>query len=129
MTDEHKEKLTDEHKAMMVEMIMNDYDIRPSLSRFIVRSITKDIEDIIWRDEQEDSPNTDLFAFNTKLRQICKYKGVFTEDLAKLLDVPIDTVASAVLGLKILHFSQLEKIAEYLGVPVDEFFDGSGKYK
>ena len=127
MVDEHKEKLTDEHKAMMVEMIMNDYDIRPSLSRFIVRSIIKDIEDIIWRDEHEDSTNTDLYALNTKIRQICKYKGVFTADLAKLLDVPVDTVAAAVLGLKIFHFSQIEKIAEYLGVSVDELFDGLGE--
>jgi len=43
--------MTEQHKQKIAEMIMNDYDIRPSLAHTVVKIIIETIEKIIKEDE------------------------------------------------------------------------------
>lgn len=44
--------MTEDHKNKLVEMIMNDYDIRPSLARLIVQVFIDSAEKIIKEDAE-----------------------------------------------------------------------------
>ena len=44
--------MTEEHKNKIAEMFMNDYDIRPSLARLIVKVFIAGAEQIIKEDSE-----------------------------------------------------------------------------
>ena len=44
--------MTEEHKNKLAEILMNDYDIRPSLARLIVKVFVASAEQIIKEDAE-----------------------------------------------------------------------------
>ena len=44
--------MTEEHKNKVCEILMNDYDIRPSLARLIVKVFIESAEQIIREDNE-----------------------------------------------------------------------------
>lgn len=44
--------MTEEHKNRIAEMLMNDYDIRPSLAHMIVKVFIESAEQIIKEDAE-----------------------------------------------------------------------------
>ena len=44
--------MTEEHKDKIAEMLMNDYDIRPSLAYLIVKVFIDSVEQIIKEDSE-----------------------------------------------------------------------------
>lgn len=44
--------MTEEHKDKIAQMLMNDYDIRPSLAYLIVKAFVESAEKVIKEDEK-----------------------------------------------------------------------------
>ena len=44
--------MTEDHKNKIAEILMNDYDIRPSLARFIVKVLIDSAEELIRIDKR-----------------------------------------------------------------------------
>ena len=58
-----------------------------------------------------------------RIRSLMEERKLSVEDLANNLEKPADEVNMALFGRRFFSFPQLEKISDFLNVPVDRFFE------